>query len=261
MHRATPSHSSFRAYVAGGARATIPQVDDTKQMQESMGNFMANEARKAIEAPQNYGFTSVCMDADKDGMGKILACAESFVQFMGGNRSFPALGNMDDRRHRLKGLEKGDVALFRTVADKLQMHFSKDGGFMTGPRDKTLRMHLLDEDSQQQQQQQGGQQSVSATDAGSSGGGGGSGGQQQIPKGQKALYKDGLKSNRFMEVTKDKTRIGGDTTHMVLNDGNTYVHCQSSDKHVYLGAEAGKGKFDYVVTISGPCVNTKGKIG
>jgi hypothetical protein len=47
---------------------------------------------------------------------------------------------------------------------------------------------------------------------------------------------------------------------MMLDDGNTYVHCHT-DKNVYLGAEAGKGSFDFVVTVSGPCVNTKGKIG
>jgi hypothetical protein len=207
------------------------------------------------------------MDATKDKAGKILACAESFVQFMGGNKSFPVMGNMDDRRHRLKELEKGDVALFRTVADKLQMHFSGDGGFMTGPRDKMLRMHLLDEDSEKQdQQQQGGSQKDAgpeqqAGDGGSSGGGGQQGGQQQAPKGQKARYKDGLKSYRFIEVTKDKTRMGGTNCHMDLDDKNTYVHVQGNDKHVYLGAEATKAKFAYVVTTGGPCVNTKGKIG
>jgi hypothetical protein len=47
---------------------------------------------------------------------------------------------------------------------------------------------------------------------------------------------------------------------MALDDGNTYVHC-NTDKIVYLGAEAGKASFDFVVTLSGPCVNTKGKIG
>src|SRR6516162_7056794 len=74
MHRATPLNSSFRAYVAGGARATIPEVDDSKYMQASKGNFMSNEARSAIEAPQNYGFTSVAADATKDAQGKILQC-------------------------------------------------------------------------------------------------------------------------------------------------------------------------------------------
>jgi len=289
MHRATPHHSSLRGFSAGGSRATIPEVDDSKFMQESMGNFLKNEARKAIEAPQNYGFTSVVTDAIKDGMGKILSCAESFVQYMGGNQSFPVLQNMDDRRHRLWGLEKGDTAIFRQATDFLQSHLNKDGLFHTGPRDKTVRMQLIDQDSGQQQQggQQGGQRGtgpagtltffdlmpdmrdpgwnwdrVSSRDGDGGGGGGGSAGGQEgqgSNQGQKAIYKKGQESYRFVDVTKDKTTSGGKNVHLDLDDKKTYVHCQGSDKHVYLGAEAGKGTFDYVITLSGPCVNTKGK--
>jgi Bacteriophage Mu Gp45 spike protein len=65
MHRATPLNTSIRAYTAGGARSVVDKVDDTKLMQEMGGNFMANETRDAIEAAQNYGFTSVVFDAEK----------------------------------------------------------------------------------------------------------------------------------------------------------------------------------------------------
>ena len=107
------------------------------------------------------------------------------------------------------------------------------------------------------------------------GGGGGGGGQQlaatagggsgqqiggQQKRGQEPLYKDGQKSHRFIDVTKDKTRLSGDQVHSMLSDGNTYLHI-NSDKNVYLGAEAGKGSFDFLVTLSGPCVNSQGKIG
>jgi phage gp45-like len=108
MHRATPANSSFRGYVAGGARTTIPQVDDSKMMQETQGNFMANEKRSAIEAPQNYGFTSVVRKAVKDAQGNITSSAEGFVSFMGGNRSFPVMGIMDDRRYRPMSLKEGE---------------------------------------------------------------------------------------------------------------------------------------------------------
>ena len=128
MHRATPLNTSFRAYTAGGARSVVNQVDDTKLMQEMGGNFMANETRDAIEAAQNYGFTSVVFDAEKGQDGKIAASAETFIGFMGGNRSFPASGNMDDRRHRLYKLEKGDTAMFRGRGDKQQFHMTQDGG-------------------------------------------------------------------------------------------------------------------------------------
>jgi hypothetical protein len=174
---------------------------------------------------------------------------------------------MDDRRHRLYKLQKGDTAMFRGRGDKQQFHMTQDGGFWTAPQDKMLRMHLLQQDSETNSTQGGGGGSgggggAQLRDAGSGGGGSPSGqqGGGQQKRGQEALYKDGKKSPLFVEITKDKTRLAGKTAHMVLDDGNTYVHC-NTDKNVYLGAEAGKGTFDFVVTLAGPCVNTKGKIG
>lgn len=159
MHRATPANSSFRSYVAGGARASIGSASDSSLMQETSANMMANESRKGIESPQNFGFTSVVMDAAKSALGKMGQSAEMMVSFMGGNRSFPVGGNTDDRRHRLNGLDKGDSAMFTTKGRKQQMHFSDDGGFWSAPQDKTVRMALIDEDSEKDgQQQQGGGQ-------------------------------------------------------------------------------------------------------
>lgn len=276
MHRATPLNSSLRGYTSGGARGVVDQVDDSKFMQEMGGNFMANESRTGVEAPQNYGFTSVVFDAEKDAMGKIKASAEHFSAFIGGSRSFPVAGSMDDRRHRLYKLEKGDTAMFRGRGDKQQFHLTQDGGFWTAPQDKTVRMHLLQEDSETNQtyQQGGGGSgggsggasaggSIAARDASGGGGSSSSGGGQQggqQNKGQQARYKDGQKSPMFVEVTKDKTRMGGNTCHLALADGNTYLHC-NTDKQVYVGAEAGKASFDKLVTLSGPCVNSLGKIG
>jgi phage gp45-like len=117
MHRATPLNSSIRGYTAGGSRSVVDQVDDTKLMQEMSGNFMINETRSGVEAPQNYGFTSVVFNAEKDSSGKIAASAETFVSFLGGNRSLPVTGNMDDRRHRMYKLQQGDTAMFRGRGD------------------------------------------------------------------------------------------------------------------------------------------------
>jgi hypothetical protein len=277
MHRATPINSSFRAFVAGGARATIPEVDDSKWMQETKFNASYNESNqtgKNVEAPQNFGFTSVVMDAVKDATGKIQSCAETFVQYIGGNRSFPVMQNMDDRRHRLTDMLKGDSGMFSTVGRMLQSHLNQDGMFHTGPRDKTVRMQLVDKDSQDDNQIQQGQVRTMLRRAGvsqqeidrvmpldtSGGGGGGSSGGGDQEMGQKSLYKDGQQSFRFVDVTKDKTRMGGTQCHMMLDDNKTYVHAHS-DKNVYVGAEAGKATFDFLVTLSGPCVNSKGKIG
>jgi phage gp45-like len=201
MHRATPANSSFRAYVAGGARVTVPDVDDTKLMQESKGNFMANEKREKIESPQNYGFTSVVRDAIKDAQGKIQQSAETFVSFMGGNRSFPVFGNMDDRRFRLKELQKGDVAMFDYLQH--QFHLNTDGMFMTGRTDKKLKLQLVDPP----QDNQSGSASPSARDATSGGSGGG---QSSSAMGQKKRYDQSTK--QYVEVTKDTTNLVHDQT-------------------------------------------------
>jgi phage gp45-like len=234
MHRATPLTSSFRAYVAGGSRATVPEVDDTKLMQESLGNFMSNEARKAIEAPQNYGFTSVVADAMKGSGGKIQQSAETFVSFMGGNRSFPVFGNMDDRRHRLinlaKDAAKGATAMFGMKEWGQQILNTVDGIFMTGNTQKKIRFQLVDNQNGKTQQQMRGAKElprkfrsksgvefdietfivdqVEARDG--SGGGGSGGGQSTGATGQKTLHKEN--SSKYLEMTKD--------THNFVHDQN-----------------------------------------
>jgi hypothetical protein len=179
-------------------------VDDSKLMQESKGNFMANEARKAIESPQNYGFTSVVRDATKGSDGKIQECAETFVSFMGGNRSFPVFGNMDDRRFRLKELQKGDVAMFDYLQH--QFHLNTDGMFMTGRTDKKLKLQLAPPPDQQQGG--GGGASAGTLDAGSSGGGTSSSGGQS--KGQKQRYQQN--STKYLDMNND--------THDFVHDKN-----------------------------------------
>jgi phage gp45-like len=162
---------------------------------------MANEARSAIESPQNYGFTSVVRDAVKDAQGKIQQSAETFVSFMGGNRSFPVFGNMDDRRFRLKELEKGDTAMFDYLQH--QLHMNTDGIFVTGRTDKKLKLQLVDPP---QQQQSGAQ--AQTTDASSSGGGSSSSSQSSM--GQTKRYKNSTK--QYVEVTKDNTNVVHDQT-------------------------------------------------
>jgi phage gp45-like len=237
--------TSFRAYVSGGARGVAGKVDDTKLMQEVTANVMKGETRQGIEAPQNYGFTSVHMGPDQDSQGNLTGGAEHFMSFMGGNRSFPVAGVIDDRRHRLNSMDEGDVAMYRTNQDSQQFHLTKDGGFWSGPTNKTVRMQLVDQ--QQQQQQQSG-----STSGGSSGGG-----QQQ--KGQKPVYKNGQNSHRFVDVTQDKTRVSGNEAHLMLSDGDSYVHCLN--QQTYLGGRQDKHKFAPVITTSGPSVNVYGRIG
>ena len=246
MHRATPLNSSIRSYTGGGSRSCVDQVDDSKFMQEMAGNFMVNETRKGIEAPQNYGFTSVVFDAEKGKDGTIQACAETFIGFMGSNRSLPVTGNMDDRRHRLYKLDKGDTAIFRGRGDKQQFHLTADGGFWTAPQDKTVRMALIDQDSESNAtvQQQGGSGSsgggaAPALHDGTSGGTDSSSGQQggQQKRGQEALKKDNQQASRYVDVTKDTSRVAHSTEVQLIQGGNTLVSV--SGGNVYLGGKAG----------------------
>jgi phage gp45-like len=240
-------------------------------MQSFGGNMMKGESRQGVEAPQNYGFTSVCMGADKDENGKITGGAEIAVHYVGGNRSYPIGGAMDDRRHRLKGLDPGDSAMFRTKTDYQQFHMSQDGGFWSGARNKTLRMALVDQDAQEQQQQggqQGGQGGTASVEARANGGGGGGsggsgqGGQQgqQKPTGQTSVKSDNQQSKRYMHLTKDETAASGTNVRQYLDDGVGY-HEVNTDKKVYTGALKGKGKFAKVVTTAGPTKNVMGFLG
>ena len=239
MHRATPANTSHRAYSSGGARSVVDKVDDSKLMQEMAGNFMANETRSAIEAPQNYGFTSVVHEATKDATGKIIDGAETFMSFIGGNRSFPAAGNMDDRRHRLFGLAEGDTAMFRGKDDKQQFHMTGDGGFWSTPVGKVMRMALVP--AAQQQQGASAQQ-----------------GQQQ--RGQKPVKDDNAQSKYFVELNASKqARMAGAAVHSLLDDGNVYVDV-NADKNVYQGGQKGKNQFSLVVTLAGPAVNVWGRL-
>jgi hypothetical protein len=199
-----------------------------------------------VESPQNYGFTSVVMDADKDQNGQVSGGAEGFISFCGGNRSFPVCGVMDDRRHRLKGLEKGDVAMFRTKDDQQQFHMTQDGGYWSGPDSKTLRMQLISQ-QQDQQQQQGGQQSNGSGQQGA-----------QKPTGQKPVYKDGQNSALFFDVTKDATRASGKMVKGMLDDGKTYLHL--TNQQAYVGGESGKDQFAPIMTSSGPSDNSFARI-
>jgi phage gp45-like len=249
MHRATQLNIALRSFTAGGARSVVHQADDSKLMQEMGGSMMSGESRQRIESPQNYGFTSVVMDADQSG-GK---GAETFISFMGGGRSIPVAGPMDDRRHRLQKLQKGDVAMFRTKSDQQQFHLTQDGGYWTAPDSKTVRMQLV-----QAQQQSGSSGSGSARDtsSGASGGSSGTGGQQN---GQQAVYKDGQNSYQFVDVTKDKTRVSGTEAHLMLSDGDSYVHCTS--QKTYLGGRSDKHQFALVETTQGPAYNVYARIG
>jgi hypothetical protein len=76
---------------------------------------------------------------------------------MGGNRSFPVMGVMDDRRHRLMNLAqdaaKGAAAMFGQKSWGQQFLNTADGMYMTGNTQNKIRQALVQNQNGQQQQQ------------------------------------------------------------------------------------------------------------
>jgi phage gp45-like len=136
----------------------IDTINDNKLMQEGNNcQGMRGESWGRMEAPQNYGFTSVVGDATKGAAGMIRNCAEGFVSFMGGNRQFPVMGVMDDRRHRLMNLAqdaaKGAAAMFGQKEWGQQMLNTAEGMFTTGNMQNKIRTALVQNQNGQKQQQ------------------------------------------------------------------------------------------------------------
>lgn len=258
MHRATPANSSFRAYSAGGARATIDSIDPKKLMQEIGASVMKGEKRGKIEAPSMYGFASNPFEADKGEDGKPGLGPETFLSFMGGNRSFPVAGPIDDRRHRLTDLVPGDVALFGGKDTGQQLHMNGVGTFMSAfaGAGKKLRFQLVAK-AKEAAQAAGAPSTLTEAGGGSNGGQVGAAGQQK-PTGQKPVYKN--ESEQFFEITDDGTENTNKAHAMRLPDGTAVI---VRDGKVYLGGDPAKGhQFAKVMTEGGvPSINVYARTG
>jgi phage baseplate assembly protein V len=87
-------------------RAIINFADDTKSRQKVQFNALLNETKESVERVQNYGFTS-----------HPLAGAEGVFVCVGGNRDHALMIAADDPRHRMHGLQEGEVALYTDEGD------------------------------------------------------------------------------------------------------------------------------------------------
>ncbi len=97
------------------ARARVLRVDDGGPVQRLQLAVLDNEVRDRVPRPQPYGLTS------RPHPG-----AEAVVLAVGGNRDNPIAVVVEDGRHRLKGLEAGEVALYSNHGQVLKLN--KDGG-------------------------------------------------------------------------------------------------------------------------------------
>lgn len=89
------------------ARGVISLVNDALGMQVVQVQLLSGEVRN-MERFQNYGFTANPHEG-----------AECCPVFVGGNRDHGIVIAVDDRRYRLKGLAKGEVALYTDEGDKI----------------------------------------------------------------------------------------------------------------------------------------------
>lgn len=83
------------------ARAVITAVDSAKKCQALGLALIAGESKEDVEHLEPYGFTSAAQDG-----------AEAVALFPSGDRSHGVVVVVADRRYRLKGLARGEVAIY-----------------------------------------------------------------------------------------------------------------------------------------------------
>lgn len=96
------------------ARAIVRLSNDDTLLQSLQVECLQGEVQDSVERVQEYGFTS----RPQDG-------AEAVVVFPNGNRGHGLVIAVDDRRYRIKGLQKGEVAIYTDQGDNITL--KRDG--------------------------------------------------------------------------------------------------------------------------------------
>ncbi len=106
-------------------RCVLTVIADGGGLQLVQLKGLAGETLDARERFQEYGFTSVP-----------LAGCEAVMVAVGGARNHAVVIACDDRRHRLKGLGDGDVAIYDDKGQKV--HLSRGGVAISTPLNLTI---------------------------------------------------------------------------------------------------------------------------
>jgi hypothetical protein len=111
-------------------RATMKKAKDDHLWQQNDIDMYYGESKQDLERAQNYGFTCVPLPQDKEegqqsqGQGSggtpgqfsnyqsKAKAAEALVIHAGSSSSHGVIIAIDDRRHRLKNMKEGEVALY-----------------------------------------------------------------------------------------------------------------------------------------------------
>lgn len=100
--------NATRALKLAVGRAVLAAVSDAAQRQLVEFEALKGEVKTNVERVQQYGFTSHPLP----GAQVVFIC-------VGGNRDHPLAISVDDPRHRLSGLEEGEVALYTDEGDTI----------------------------------------------------------------------------------------------------------------------------------------------
>lgn len=100
-------------------RGVIRNAIDSGDLQVVQIGALADETHDDIERFQEYGFSSVPLDG-----------AEAVMVCVAGRRDGAMVIAVDDRRYRLKGLTKGEVAIYTDQNDRIVIK-----------RDGTIEVH------------------------------------------------------------------------------------------------------------------------
>ncbi len=92
------------------ARGVIEAINDEPGIQKIQLSVLADELRESVERFQEYGFTSVPHEG-----------AEALVLRVGGSCDHGIIVAVDDKRYRIKALEKGEVAIYTDEGDFIKL--------------------------------------------------------------------------------------------------------------------------------------------